>query len=130
TLPLRRFVEKPDAARAEAMLAAGNYLWNAGIFLFSVRAILDAFRAHAPDLIAPVSEAVETARPDLGFLRLAPESWARAGDISIDYAVMERAGNLAVVPFAAGWSDLGDWDSVWRESPRDAAGVALSGAAT
>lgn len=129
-LPLRRFVEKPDAARAEAMLAAGNYLWNAGIFLFSVRAILDAFRAHAPDLIAPVSGAVETARPDLGFLRLAPESWARAGDISIDYAVMERAENLAVVPFAAGWSDLGDWDSVWRESPRDTAGVALSGAAT
>lgn len=129
-LALTRFVEKPDTARAEAMLAAGNYLWNAGIFLFSARAILAAFRAHAPDLIAPVQAAVEQGKPDLGFLRLAPGPWAKADDISIDYAVMEKAGNLTVVPFAAGWSDLGDWDSVWREAPRDSRGVALSGPAT
>lgn len=129
-LRLERFVEKPDAARAEEMVAAGNYLWNAGIFLFSGRAIIDAFAAHAPDLIAPVRAAVEDGRPDLGFLRLAPGPWAKAQDISIDYAVMERADNLSVVPFAAGWSDLGGWDAVWRETPRDDRGVALSGAAT
>ncbi|MBI6630658.1 mannose-1-phosphate guanylyltransferase/mannose-6-phosphate isomerase [Pontibaca salina] len=129
-LALTRFVEKPDTARAEALLAAGNYLWNAGIFLFSARAILAAFRAHAPELIAPVQAAVDQGKPDLGFLRLAPEPWAKAADISIDYAVMEKAENLTVVPFAAGWSDLGDWDSVWREAPRDARGVALSGPAT
>jgi len=129
-LALTRFVEKPDAARAEAMLAAGNYLWNAGIFLFSVKAILAAFRAHAPDLIDPVQASVDQARPDLGFLRLAPEAWARADDISIDYAVMERAENLSVVPFAAGWSDLGGWDAVWRESARDDRGVATFGPAT
>ena len=114
--PLVRFVEKPDAARAGAMLADGRYLWNAGIFLMSAAALRDAFAAHAPDLLPPVAEAVEAARSDLGFLRLAPEPWSRARDISVDYAVMERAGNLDVVPFAGAWSDLGDWNAVWRES--------------
>jgi len=129
-LALKRFVEKPDAARAAEMVAAGTYLWNAGIFLFSVRSIIDAFAAHAPDLMDPVRAAVDQGKPDLGFLRLAPEPWAKADDISIDYAVMERADNLSVVPFAAGWSDLGGWDAVWRETARDDRGVATSGAAT
>ena len=129
-LALNRFVEKPDAARAAEMVAAGTYLWNAGIFLFSVAAILEAFRKHAPELVAPVQAAVEAGKPDLGFLRLDPEAWGRAADISIDYAVMERADNLSVVPFAAGWSDLGGWDAVWRESRPDENGVVTSGAAT
>ena len=129
-LALKRFVEKPDAAGAAEMLAAGSYLWNAGIFLFSVQTILAAFRAYAPGLIAPVQAALAEGQPDLGFFRLAPEPWAGAEDISIDYAVMERADNLSVVPFAAGWSDLGGWDAVWREAPRDGRGVAVSGPAT
>ena len=126
--PLTRFVEKPDAARAEAMLAAGNFLWNAGIFLFSAETLLAAFDAHAADLIGPVADAVELAERDLGFLRLAEGPWERARDISIDYAVMEKAGNLDVMPYGAGWSDLGDWDAVWRESAaHDAAGNATHG---
>jgi mannose-1-phosphate guanylyltransferase/mannose-1-phosphate guanylyltransferase/mannose-6-phosphate isomerase len=127
---LSRFVEKPDAAKAETMLKAGNFLWNAGIFLFSAKAIIAAFKAHAPDLLPPVQAAVDTGKPDLGFLRLDPTAWAGAEDISIDYAVMEKADNLSVVPFADGWSDLGGWDAVWRESPRDADGVARSGPTT
>ena len=129
-LALKRFVEKPDAAQAAEMVAAGTYLWNAGIFLFSVATILDAFRKHAPDLVAPCQAAVDQGKADLGFLRLDPKAWKGAEDISIDYAVMERADNLSVVPFAAGWSDLGGWDAVWRETGRDARGVALSGPAT
>ena len=129
-IDLARFVEKPDAARAAEMLASGRHLWNAGIFLFSVAAILDAFRTHALQLFDPVERAVAEGTPDLGFLRLAPGPWAEAEEISIDYAVMERAGNLAVVPFSAGWSDLGGWDAVWRESARDGQGVATSGPAT
>lgn len=127
---LQRFVEKPGAAQAEAMVASGRFLWNAGIFLFSVKTILDAYRKHAPGLIGPVGAAVAQARPDLGFLRLDPGAWAGAAEISIDYAVMERAENLCVVPYVGGWSDLGDWDAVLRESPQDARGVALSGQAT
>ena len=127
---LKRFVEKPDEATAADMLASGNFLWNAGIFLFSVKTILDAFRAHAPDLLEPVQTALDQAEADLGFLRLAPDAWQGADDISIDYAVMERADNLCVVPFAGAWSDLGGWDAVRRESPQDDRGVATSGPAT
>ncbi len=127
---LSRFVEKPDAARAEEMLAAGTYLWNAGIFLFAAKDLIAAFEAHAPGLIAPVREALAQATADLGFLRLAPEPWAGAEEISIDYAIMERAPNLSVVPFDSDWSDLGGWDAVWRHSGPDEDGVALSGAAT
>lgn len=129
-LPLNRFVEKPDAARAQEMLDAGTFLWNAGIFLFSVKTILAAFRAHAPNLMEPVQAAMDQAKPDLGFLRIAPEPWEKVEDISIDYAVMERAENLAVVPFSDGWSDLGGWDAVLRETSQDERGVAVSGAAT
>ena len=129
-LKLDRFVEKPDADKAAEMVAAGTYLWNAGIFLFSVETILAAFETHAPDLVTPVRAAVDKGKPDLGFLRLDPDAWGGADDISIDYAVMERADNLSVVPFAAGWSDLGGWDAVWRETARDERGVALAGNAT
>lgn len=129
-ITLRRFVEKPDTIRAAAMLEAGSFLWNAGIFLMSVQTAVAAFDAHAPGLMATVGEAVRRARSDLGFLRLDPDAWAKAEDISIDYAVMERASNLKVVPFAGSWSDLGDWASVWRESEPDQAGVATHGEVT
>lgn len=129
-VPLTRFVEKPDAENAATMVASGRHMWNSGIFLFRASDIIAAFEAHAPALMAPVRAACETAKPDLGFLRLAPEPWAKAEDISIDYAVMERADNLSVVPFQAGWSDLGGWDAVWRETGPDADGVATSTRAT
>ena len=127
---LLRFVEKPDADRADQMIAAGNFLWNSGIFLFTARDILAAYQTHAPDLIAPVQAALDEARIDLGFLRLAPEAWAATKGISIDYAVMEKATNLSVVPFSGAWSDLGGWHAVWRESDPDTNGVATSGKAT
>lgn len=127
---LSRFVEKPNASQASEMIETGRYLWNSGVFLFSVRAIIDAFKEHAPKLVGPVGKAVAQGRADLGFYRLDATAWAMVDDVSIDYAVMERAGNLAVVPFAAGWSDLGDWDAVWRESGPDRDGVVASGPAT
>ncbi|MGM0583337.1 MAG: mannose-1-phosphate guanylyltransferase/mannose-6-phosphate isomerase [Pseudomonadota bacterium] len=126
----RRFVEKPDAAKARRMLEAGSYLWNAGIFLFSARALISAFEAHAPQLLVPVRRAVEEARADLGFVRLAEEPWGEAEAISIDYAVMERADNLSVVPFSAGWSDLGGWNAVWQAQGPDEHGVATHGPTT
>ena len=127
-LPLRSFVEKPDSDRAAAMLAEGRFLWNAGIFLFTAKTILAAFRTAAPDMVSAVSDAVTQARADLGFLRLAPGPWAQAPAISIDYAVMEKSDNLSVVPYPGRWSDLGDWAAVWRETESD--GMALHGPAT
>ncbi len=130
-VPLSRFVEKPDAETAAQMLASGNFLWNAGIFLFSVKAIIAAYQAHAPQLIAPVQAAVDGLAQDLNFYRLAETPWGAAEDISIDYAVMEKAENLSVVPFAGAWSDLGGWDAVWRESgPDKDSGVVTGGPAT
>lgn len=127
---LVRFVEKPDAQAAQKMLDDGNYLWNAGLFLFSARTLIDAVLAHAPDLMDPISGALEEAKVDLGFLRLAPARWSEARDVSVDYAIMEPADNLSVVPYSAGWSDLGGWDAVWREAGPDATGVVTSGPAT
>ncbi len=129
-VPLKHFVEKPDLATAEAMLANKHYLWNAGLFLFSVKAILAAFETHAPEMVTAVQAAVAEAEPDLGFLRLAPDPWGTAENVSIDYAVMEKAKDLAVVPFSAGWSDLGGWDAVWNEMGPDARGVATHGPST
>ncbi len=129
-IPLKRFVEKPKMAAAEQMLADGRYLWNAGIFLMSVKTALSAFEAHAPAMLPPVRRAVEEAKSDLGFLRLAAEPWSEAEEISIDYAIMERAANLQVVPFDGEWSDLGDWASVWREGEQDADGNGMHGPVT
>ena len=129
-VPLKRFVEKPNETRAEEMVKAGSFLWNAGIFLFKAKDMINAFATHAPSLVEPVEGAIETGAVDLGFCRLGAEAWAKADDISIDYAVMEKAANLSVVPFDGGWSDLGGWDAVWRESPKGKNGVLTSGEAT
>jgi len=127
---LARFIEKPDAGRAAQMIAQGNFLWNAGIFLFTASTLIAAFRNLAPEILQPVEAAVTGAQPDLSFLRLAPEPWAKVPDISIDYAIMEKSTNLAVMPYSAGWSDLGGWDAVWQESGPDAAGNVTSDHAT
>ena len=128
--PVVRFIEKPDAVSAAKMLEAGSFLWNAGIFLFRAKDIIEAFKLHAPSLIKFVGEAVENIENDLGFCRLDSDAWAEVDNISIDHAVMEKAHNLSVVPFVAGWSDLGGWDAIWRESFKDTDGVHVSKNAT
>ncbi len=127
---LKRFVEKPDAVRAAAMLAEGNFLWNAGIFLFRAADLVKACEMHVPAMVAQVREALGRGRTDLGFLRLEETVWNGIEDVSIDYAVMEKADNLSVVPFSDGWSDLGGWDAVWLEGGPDANGVVTSDHAT
>ncbi len=127
--PLKCFIEKPALERAEAMLAAGGYLWNAGIFLYSAKTLIAAFETHQPDMLSLVRKAVEEAEPDLGFLRLAPAPWQDCEDTSIDYAIMEHADNLVVVEHCGDWSDLGGWEAVLQHSDCDAAGVATHGTA-
>lgn len=128
--PLRGFVEKPERAHAEALLCGGMHLWNAGIFLFSTKAILAAFEAFAPETLAACRAAFAEAEVDLGFTRLAPAPWSKCPDISIDYAIMEHAHNLTVVPYGGAWSDLSDWSAVWRERGPDAAGMVTAGSAS
>ena len=129
-LDLKRFVEKPDHAAASGMIEQGNFLWNAGIFLLTARAVRKAFQENAPEMLELVSQAVEGAETDLGFTRLAPAPWGKCESISIDYAIMEKSENLAVMPYDGKWSDLGGWDAVWRESGPDEQGNVASPGAT
>ncbi len=129
-LPLKRFVEKPNAERAQFKSASGRHLWNAGIYLFSVPAIINAYREHVPTMIGAVEQAVNESLPDLGFQRLDEGAWSGVNDISLDYAVMEHATNLVVVPYHEHWRDIGGWEAVWCENDRDAEGVVTSGQAT
>lgn len=128
--PLKSFVEKPDAAKAETLLSGKRHLWNAGIFLFSTDALISAFETHAPDMLSLARSAVEKSTADLSFTRLDAQSWRGLENVSIDYAVMEKADNLSVVPYGGAWSDLGGWDAVWKESGPDGEGVVTSGPST
>ncbi|WP_412551370.1 mannose-1-phosphate guanylyltransferase/mannose-6-phosphate isomerase [Shimia sp. MIT910701] len=116
---LARFVEKPNLDDARRMVADGHHLWNAGIFLFSAKTILDAYRAHAPDMLKAVSKSLSDATLDLGYTKLAAEPWTEAEKISIDYAIMEKSANLKVMPYDGDWSDLGDWDALKRSAESD-----------
>jgi mannose-1-phosphate guanylyltransferase / mannose-6-phosphate isomerase len=128
--PLEAFIEKPDAMAAARMLASGRHLWNAGIFLFTTEAILAAFEAHAPAILEGARAALAEGTQDLGFTRLARRPWSALPEISIDYAVMEKARNLSVMPYDGAWSDLGDWQAVWREAGPGADGIVTHGPAT
>ncbi|MGB3271434.1 MAG: mannose-1-phosphate guanylyltransferase/mannose-6-phosphate isomerase [Xanthobacteraceae bacterium] len=122
-----QFVEKPDEAAAARYVADG-YVWNSGNFMFRAETLLEEYRSVDADSVAAVTAAVETAGRDLGFVMLAPETFARARPISIDYAVMETTLRAAVVALTCGWSDVGSWRAVWELSPKDADGNAARGA--
>ena len=127
---LVRFVEKPALAHATAMLDAGHFLWNSGIFLFTAETLIAAFHTHAPAMLATVQDAVANATSDLAFTRLDPCAWEKLEDISIDYAIMEKAENLSVMHYAGEWSDLGSWDAVWAQSAADEKGTVCTGTAS
>lgn len=127
---LDRFIEKPDAVRAAELFSDPRYLWNAGVFLVRADVLIQAFAAHAPLILDRVQAALAAGQKDMGFTRIDPEIWAQVPEDSIDYAVMEKARNVSVVRFDGHWSDLGGWNAVWQESPRDEAGNAVSAHAT
>lgn len=126
TSDLKAFVEKPEMDKAEQMLANGNFLWNAGIFLFRAQYMIDAFKTLLPETFNFVSSAVNNASTDLGFLRLGAVPWSMLKDISIDYAIMEKVENLVAIPYMSKWSDLGGWDAVWSEGIKDTSGNVTS----
>jgi len=116
---IERFVEKPELAAAEGMLADGGWLWNSGIFAFRADRYLEELERFEPELLAACREAVAKRDRDLDFSRLDETSFAAAKSISVDYAVMERTTDAAVVPVEMGWSDLGSWPTLWEEGDRD-----------
>ncbi len=115
-----RFVEKPDLAAAQAYLAGGRHLWNAGIFVFRGATLLELVAEHQPALAAGLAElAAEPAR--------AAEIYASLPAESIDVAIMEKLDDIATLPLDCGWSDLGSWEALHEILPKDEAGNALRG---
>ena len=132
-LGVRRFVEKPSLALAEAYIASGDYLWNSGMFAFKARVIIEELRRHAPELMAQVERcwSATSARhaADAEMTEIDADTFRSAPDISIDYAVMERSDRVAVIKSDVGWSDIGSWNAIGALTPPDAAGNRVIGQA-
>lgn len=119
---VRRFVEKPDRETAQSYLDTGNYVWNAGIFLYAAGAMIAEFEKQAPDILDACRASLEKAQSDLDFLRLDAEAYGECRSISLDYAIMENAEGIRCVPYDGRWSDLGSWTALWDVLDKDDAG--------
>lgn len=124
-----RFVEKPPVERALDMLAQGHYLWNAGIFLARADAMLASLQKHAPDIVDSCRRAMQSATRDGRFVRPDALAFGACRAESIDYAVMEKADNVAVFPFLGAWSDVGSWNAVADLANPDPQGNSAGGRA-
>lgn len=116
---VNRFVEKPDQKTAEEYLSSGDYLWNSGMFMFGARQYLAELEKHRPDILAICQAAFDGASEDLHFTRINESIFAECPEDSVDYAVMEKTDNAAVVSLEAGWSDIGSWSALWDVSDKD-----------
>jgi mannose-1-phosphate guanylyltransferase/mannose-6-phosphate isomerase len=122
-----RFIEKPATDKAQQLLLTGNVLWNAGIFLCRADTLLAAMAQNAPDILASCREAMADAAIDQEFVRPAPMALEACRSESIDYAVIERHGDVAVFPFRGLWSDVGSWNAVADMCPPDEQGNRIHG---
>lgn len=126
-----RFVEKPNLEKAQEYVASGRYLWNSGIFCFAVGVLLSEMEQHCPQILVATRACLEQSRKaeGNGFVQveLDPETFDQVPDDSIDYAVMEKSGNVAVVPCSIGWSDIGSWRALGDLTEPDAQGNRIEG---
>ncbi|GAB7127512.1 mannose-1-phosphate guanylyltransferase/mannose-6-phosphate isomerase [Silvimonas sp. JCM 19000] len=125
---VERFVEKPNAETAQQFVDEGNYYWNSGMFLFKASTYLAELERLQPEMLAQVKLAIDKGQRDLDFLRLDPEAFQACPSDSIDYAVMERTAQAAVLEAAdLGWNDIGSWAALSEVAQHDAAGNNLIG---
>ncbi|MCM2295587.1 mannose-1-phosphate guanylyltransferase/mannose-6-phosphate isomerase [Rhodoferax sp.] len=126
-----RFVEKPSLEKAQEYLATGRYLWNAGIFCFAAGTMLREMAQHCPAILAATRTCIEQASTATGKgftqIELTPSAFAQVPDNSIDYAVMEKSRNVAVVPCSIGWSDIGSWSAIGDLTVQDGNGNRIEG---
>lgn len=122
TQKARRFVEKPDSSTAQHYLATGRYYWNSGMFCFTTGSILKAFKDHAPEVLQAAEQAWASSATQDDVTQFEPHTFGLQPDISIDYAVMERASNVTLVPAKFGWSDVGSWPAVVDAYTADSSG--------
>jgi mannose-1-phosphate guanylyltransferase/mannose-6-phosphate isomerase len=123
---IAQFVEKPNLEKAKEYVASGEYFWNSGMFLFTAGQVLAEMRKHAPAILTVCERVVAAATADGVVARLGGE-FTECPANSLDYAVMEKTTRGAVVPLAAGWSDVGSWPSLHDALPHDAQGNSASG---
>ncbi|WP_457551034.1 mannose-1-phosphate guanylyltransferase/mannose-6-phosphate isomerase [Desulfobacula sp.] len=114
-----RFVEKPDLDTAQKLFDSGAYCWNSGMFMFKASVIVKELEIHARDIMMPCKGLIEAGVQDLDFIRLSREGFKDIPSVSIDYAVMEKTSKGIVIPFKAGWSDLGSFDALWQAGMKD-----------
>jgi mannose-1-phosphate guanylyltransferase / mannose-6-phosphate isomerase len=126
---VKRFVEKPDLATAKAYVAERRYTWNSGMFCASAGSIVEAMRMHAPEILRAVEATLAATDPAKTPRVLAEAFFAKAPDVSFDYAVMEKAGKRAVVPASFDWNDIGSWSALAELTAADAQGNRVSGEA-
>jgi mannose-1-phosphate guanylyltransferase len=124
---VEHFIEKPPLESAKEFIKDGGYFWNAGIFVFKSSVYLAALEKHAPEILNCCHEAILKAEKDMDFVRINKDSFLPCPSISIDYAVMEHAQLVAVVPLMAGWSDVGSWNSWWDMLDKCERGNAIEG---
>ena len=116
---VKRFVEKPDLETAKKYVASGNFYWNSGIFCFKAGVFLSELNEFAPDMLLACKEARKKAEMESSLVRVHHEDMAEIPADSIDYAVMEKSKKVSVVPCSIGWSDLGSFESLYKELPHD-----------
>jgi mannose-1-phosphate guanylyltransferase / mannose-6-phosphate isomerase len=128
-----RFVEKPDRATAEDYLSAGTFLWNSGMFCFAAGTMLDLMDEHCPDILADCEKSLAAARraegADYTYSELDPTLFAMVRKDSLDYAILEKAPNVAVIACDIGWSDIGSWTSLGELTDADGEGNRVIGEA-
>jgi mannose-1-phosphate guanylyltransferase/mannose-6-phosphate isomerase len=126
-----RFIEKPPADKARALILQGDVLWNGGIFLTQADTLLQAMQQHAPDILQACTEAMsgpaQDTQPSCTFIRPHAAAFEACRSESIDYGVMEHHPHVAVVPFAGAWSDVGSWNAVADLSTPDEHGNRIEG---
>ena len=121
------FVEKPDRETAEKYIAEGNYFWNSGIFAFTLKTFIEELRTHAPQICSSMEKSVELGQMDEAFFRLDQLSMEACACESVDYALMEKSGRIALVPVDMEWNDIGLWQALWDVSRKDADGNVIQG---
>lgn len=119
---IRRFLEKPNLETAADYVEGGRHDWNAGIFLFSPKVMLEELNLYAPEVAAAAGDAWQRAKREGVSITLDAEAFAQAPSISVDYAVMEKTNRSAVVPCDIGWADVGGFAELWRLGAKDDAG--------
>lgn len=124
---VNQFVEKPSTKVAQDYVESGEYLWNSGMFLFKAQQYLTELKTHHPEIYHVCKSCVDSSSKDLDFIRISGDSFSQCPSESIDYAVMEKTENAAVVPLDANWSDIGSWSAIWDVSEQDSNGNALKG---